>query len=488
MFFATGVLGPAHSLWASLYANFYPATAFRDASSGASLVSLTYALAVGASWRRTYVAAPLMVLLAAASAPFLFGATTAIAENVLLPRETAIHTMVAQLPQGRIASVPLAAPVIFENRPGGIDVDAIADSDHPSLAEYPTLPPLTTIASSKFDSLWVLDALSRMGVVAIVRRPGFSSGDLARQGIAQDAPEAPGLQVLAPDGLISFDRASQSEPLTFKTILPAGVAGLDSPSGPMPPKAPNGPVEVEDLQSAPLGDDPATGWALLTRWYALDSALSTTGRGVLTQSVEPLSLTLRAGEWWLLHSGGRLSITSGTRRQIMPASPTPRWDAVESNGRVVLRSLDGEAVAYRFARGRTAGVPRLRFAVASATYSVPVPWHVDVSAKSSARGPWLLVFRVRYSPYWHVAGAAVLWHGLADGFANGFILTTLPAQFSIDYEPQRPFMAACAGVWLFQLGLGALCLRSRRRGGQHSPSGDGDRSTAIPDARPPRDA
>jgi hypothetical protein len=463
MFFATGVLGPAHALWASLYAHFYPATAFRDASSGAAVISLAYALAVGASWRRTYVAAPLIVLLVAASIPFLFGATAGIARNVVLPREAGIRSIVARLPLGRIASTPFVSPIVFGNAPGGIDVDAIADGSHPSLAEYPTLPPITSIGTMRYDSPGVLNALSHMGVVGIAFRPGFSSGDLGKGRVNQEAPTASGLQVLASDGLISFARLAQTEPLTYRTLLPRGTVGVDAPVGSLPPKAASEAVEINDLRNAPVGDDPMTGWVLLTRWYALDHSLSTFGRGLVTESHKPLALDLSAGNWWLLHSGGRLSIRSVTLLRFLPAAATPRWDRLSSDGHLVLRSLDRDAAVYRFARGRAVGLPIGRYAGASASYSLTAPWRADVTAQSNAPGPWLLVFRFRYSPNWRIAGATVLWHGLAEGYANGFVLTSLPRAFFIYYQPQTLFVIACTGVWIFQFALGVLCLRSSLR-------------------------
>ncbi len=464
IFFATGVLGPAHALWWSLYAHFYPATAFRDASNGASLIALAYALILAASWRRAYIAAPLVVLVIAAFAPLLFGGATTIVRNVLLPRESAIRAEVAALPPGRIASTPLAAPVIYNGTPGGIDVAAIADANHPSLAEYPTLPPLTTIAAAdRFDRPWVADALSRMGVVALVERPDFWSGDSVRQGVQQHITQVAGVRTIRSDGLVSFARASTDEPLTYKNVLPAGVTGLDSPDGPLPPQGANEPALVQEFQSLTLGDDPATGWALLTRWYTLDRSESTIGQGAVTESSAPLSVPLADGEWWLLHSSGRLNVVSGAAHKLLPATATPRWDAVHSDGRIVLRSIDREAVVYRLARGREGNIPVRRFSPATWGYASRSPWRTDVQARSKAQGPWLLVFRTRYSPGWRVEGATAVWHGMADGYANAFVLTALPSQFTIYYEPQKAFATACALVWLVQLALAALCIKFRSK-------------------------
>jgi hypothetical protein len=464
IFLATGVLGPAHSLWWSLYAHIYPATAFRDASSGESLIALAYALILAASWRRTYVAAPLVVLVTAAFAPLLLGGAASIARNVLLPRDVAIRAEVATLPRGRIASTPLAAPVIYDATPGGVDVDAIADSNHPSLAEYPTLPPLTTIAAAgRFDRPWVGDALSRMGVVALVERPGFWSGDLVRQGEQQHVAHVAGVRMIRSDGMVAFARASTDEPLTYKNALPVDTTGLDSPDGPLPPQGANEAAFVLEFQRLTLGDDPTSGWALLTRWYALDRSEPTIGQGTVTESSVPLSVPLSRGKWWLLHSGGRLNVVSGAAHSVLLASPTPRWDAVRSDRQIVLRSIDREAVVYRLARGREGNIPVRRFSPATWSYALRSPWRTDVQARSKAKGPWLLVFRTRYSPGWHVEGTTAVWHGVADGYANAFLLTALPRQFSIYYEPQKAFIAACAFVWLIQLTLVALCIKFRSR-------------------------
>jgi len=466
---ATGVVGPAQSLWSFLYANFYPATVFRDASNGAVLLALAYAFAVAASWRRIYVALLLVAYLLIAALPFLIGHSGLIAKNVVLPRYAQIREEIKSFPNGRIASTPLVTPVVFDDTNGGIDVDAVSDAMHPSLAEYPTIAPLTNIAIvDQPTALWFVEALSRMGVVGLVQRPDFWSDDLSRQGVKQKTPQATSLTPIASSGEVFFPRASVTEPLSYKAPLQANAVGLTSPDGPLPERGSNEGVRIRDLfYKTALSDNPRLGWTLLSRWYGLDGSKSTFGQGLVTLSSTPLIVSLPQGGWWLLHSGGPLNLRSGAFDETLPGSSEPRWDPVSSDGQLVVRSLRGEAVAYRLAQGRDDGVPLRNFGSATViAYSSPAPWRVNVLAKTRSHGPWLLVFRTRYAPGWNVLGAPTQWHGVADGYANAFVLSALPATLNLYYEPQRAFMACCIAVWFFQLALVVLCLQTGRLGGK----------------------
>ena len=464
---ATGVLGPAQSLWSFLYANFYPATVFRDASNGAVLLALAYALAVAASWRRTYVALLLVAYLLVAALPFLTGHSGLIAKNVVLPRYSQIREAIKNFPNGRIASTPLVTPVVFDDTNGGIDVDAVSDAAHPSLAEYPTIAPLTNIASVEQPAApWFVDALSRMGVVALVQRPGFWSADLSRQGVKQKMLRAASLTPIPSSGEVFFPQASVTEPLSYETLLQRNVVGLTSQDGPLPERGSNESARVTDLfYRTALSDNPRLGWTLLSRWYGLDASKSTFGQGLVTLSQTPLAVSLPRGDWWLLHSGAALNLRSGAFDHTLPSSREPRWDPVSSDGQLIVRSLRGEAVAYRLAEGREAGVPLRTFGSATVlAYSSPTPWRVTVLTKARSTGPWLLVFRARYAPGWNVLGAPAHWHGVADGYANAFLLSALPRSLNLYYEPERAFMACCIGVWLFQAALVVLCVRTGRLG------------------------
>ena len=462
---ATGVLGPAQALWSFLFANFYPATVLRDASNGTVLLALAYAFAMAASWRRVYVTLPLVACLAIAAFPFLAGRSALIVNNVVLPRYSQIQNEIGSLPKGRIASMPLVAPVVFDGANGGIDVAAVSDAAHPSLAEYPTIAPLTSIAAvDDTTAAWFVGALSRMGVVGLVQRPDFWSDDLRRQGVRQSLPKTADLTAIASSGELFFPSASVREPLSYRTILQPNVAGLTSPDGPLPGRGSNEAVRVADLYYRTwLDDDPHSGWTLLSRWYGLDPSESTFGQGLVTLSSTQLLVSLPRGDWWLLHSGGPLTLRSGTFHAIVPSSAEPRWDPVSSDGRLALRAVGGEAIAYRLAQGNAANVPLRQFGSASVvTYSTPNPWRVNFLTKTHSSGPWLLVFRARYAPGWKVLGAREQWHGIADGYANAFVLSDLPKSLSLYYEPERAFLACCIAVWLFQLGLVALCLDQAR--------------------------
>ncbi len=464
-FFANGVFGPAHAIWSYLYTSFYPATAFRDASSGAALISLAYAIAVGASSRRLYVAVPLLATLAVASLPFLFGATGSIVHNVVMPGEPAIRRAIATIQPGRIASSPLVAPVVFKGTDGGVDVDAVADAQHPSLAEYPTLPPLTNVATGDSDQAWLADALSRMGVVAFVQRRDFWNNDLIRQGVRSPPPQVTTLRRIASKGIVVFATATAPEPLSYRTHLRSDVTGVDSPAGPLQGTDARARLRVVDLaDDSGVGDDPRIGWALLTRWYGLDRSDSTEGVGVITRSPAPLALPVPAGTWWLLHSGGPIVVSSGSVRNRLVESATPRWDVIQSGARTTIRSTGAGAVVYRAAVGRAANVPIGRFGTADVE-SVHrwVPWRVDIRIRSASRGPWLLVFRERYARGWTVPNAPVRWHGVADGYANAFLLDSLPHELSVCYQPQHAFGILCGLVWFVQLGLVLFCVSGRRR-------------------------
>lgn len=69
----------------------------------------------------------------------------------------------------------------------------------------------------------------------------------------------------------------------------------------------------------------------------------------------------------------------------------------------------------------------------------------------------LLIFRERFSTGWRISGAKVLWHGVADGRANAFLIQTAGRDLTIVYAP-KPFLLLAAVSWFLQAVLMALAL------------------------------
>jgi hypothetical protein len=59
-----------------------------------------------------------------------------------------------------------------------------------------------------------------------------------------------------------------------------------------------------------------------------------------------------------------------------------------------------------------------------------------------------LIFRDRYSPGWRVSGARTIWHGMADGYANAWLVEDVRANVSLEYGPQDVFAWLCGIVFL----------------------------------------
>ncbi len=188
-------------------------------------------------------------------------------------------------------------------------------------------------------------------------------------------------------------------------------------------------------------DNPNQDWVALDRWRNLAPDPANSLRdGVVTMSRTTLTMTLPRGEWWLL-AAARKPLTLSERsqdRQIVASQA--QWIPLTTSGSVLrIRANGGPAAVYRIASG-SSFLPHGPFATGIAVReSRPWPWITHVAFDRIPGRPALLIFRDRFSAGWHIDGARTLWHGIADGYANAFLIADAKPQISIVYGAQSLF-------------------------------------------------
>lgn len=448
--FVSGTLGPAASIWRYLFAHVAAATAFRELYDASCLTALAYSLAVASLGRIRYGQYAAVLLAAISAAPFAAGALSRVAPNVVAPSWSS-EAMLHRFQPGRVAAFPLATPLSLDGRtPGGVDVLAPRDATHPSLSEYPTLFPLTVQSLSHcYCEAWFVNAMERDGVSTVLNRGDLSSLDLARQGFG--APSAPVLRSLHPDPLVSAYRRAVQAPLLATIALPRDTVGIEDARGPFP-----GNQGVDQALALPqptmASDDPRLGWSTLERSYARSaSPYAMLPYGVTTSSNMPLHMSVPAGRWSILYAAtSPVVIRASTRSRRLPASVRPTWASIASAGSLSIANVAGVATVFRVARGGVR-LPYGSYAAPPAVWARRAhPWEVDISTTATAR-PILLVFRERYAAGWTIHGARTLWHGVADGYANAYVIKEETSQLTIRYDPQHTFWIAAFFSWCTEL-------------------------------------
>jgi hypothetical protein len=288
------------------------------------------------------------------------------------------------------------------------------------------------------------------GVTGMLLRPGVSSADLTRQHVAPYQPRAVQARSIPNSApLVSFASHAIEQPLTFDALYDGNTAALASPAGPLPQSrgAPAIVLPSPDRRQ----DDPRLNWVSIARWYAYSAdAHAASTYGVATVSRAPLTIHAGAGPWYVLYAAVKpLDVRIGSVRIVLPAALHPRWAPLPAGGSVTFTARGGKATVYRLARG-SGDVPAGRYAAPHVEqFSRSHPWRVNVQVTPLA-GTSLLIFRERYSPEWRVEGARVLWHGVADGYANAFVLANAGRDLHIVYRPQRGFFVLTYISWALQ--------------------------------------
>ena len=223
---------------------------------------------------------------------------------------------------------------------------------------------------------------------------------------------------------------------------------LSAPVDPLPGEG--GPTQAIVPASTLRTDDSNEDWVSLdrSRSFSPDPA-ATIGDGVVTVSERPLKIAVPDGQWWLLaQARGVVRLEQrGFDSDMRLVGPT--WvPLAPSPGTITVRSLGGAAVVYRIARG-SSDVPAAPFGSAKVLkVTRSLPWSVSVDVGSRSGDQFMLIFRDRYSDAWRISGARTLWHGIADGYANAFLLTELRQNIRIYYAPQDTFLALTVLCWL----------------------------------------
>jgi len=355
------------------------------------------------------------------------------------------------------------------NQPGGVDLFAPHNPRHPALTEYPMHFPLTGLAlSGSFDDPWWKSWVETTGAVAAVVRPNYRS-DQGGVSVGTAAGHSWSFMPLSGRPQIEFVENTRPLPLSFKSAA-AGDVMLSTPLDPLPGEG--GPPSVIVPIPTLTTDDPSDDWVSLdrSRIVAPDPA-STTRDGVVTVSERPLQITVPDGQWWLLaqsRSVMRLE-QRGFASEVRPVEPT--WVPLSpSPGTITVQSIGGAAAVYRIARGSSElPMPPFGSAVVRKVMRT-LPWSVSVDVGNRSGDQFMLIFRDRYSDAWQISGARTLWHGIADGYANAFLLTELTPNIRIEYAPQRTFLALTLLCWVIygMTILGAVLLHYAERRQQQS--------------------
>jgi hypothetical protein len=462
LFFTTGTLGPVAVFWRYAFTHWPAAGVFRDAYDANAMLALAYALALASSSRWRVVSILALAAAFAAALPLLIGSIDGAVANVTLPNRALEQRFLHEFPAGRVAATPFDAPMLLDKRePGGIDIGAPADSEHQSLAEYPTLFPLDEFSLSRcYCEPWFEQAMRRASVSGVIIRPNLESADLTRQHYVIRSPALTIRTIANPLPLVGFAARAISQPLSFEKLYGPRTVGLAAPIGPLP--ATRTAAEVTVPQADRVRDDPRTTWVSIARWYAYALNHPAIANGITTLSREPKTIVLGKGPWFVLYSSQRrVRVVARSISLVLPARPAPTWAALPG-GAVTLIPRGGVCTIFRIARGDTT-LPLGTYARTSIeSEKRPWPWRVDVHLAEAIHGPRLLIFRERFSTGWRISGATVLWHGVADGYANAFLVAAARRNISLVYSPQKIFLLLTAAAWLLQTALIVIALPAWR--------------------------
>jgi hypothetical protein len=452
--FVTGTQGPLAGLWRAAFDAVPASAAFRELYSAGALVALSIAWGVGVcvhAARRQY-SAFLFIAVIAATLPILAGGIGKAVSNVELP-SSAQNTaaVLATLPAGRIVPLPLLTPIRLHGvAVGGVDMFAPSDDHHTSMTEYLASYPVTALASAgePNDDWWRVFA-EAVGASGVVVRDDMVSAESGRlhstaAGIAGASPAR--VIALTPQPLVSFAAQLAPMPLSFDQLT--GGAHLQSALGPLPPDGAGVPAVVMPSASRAT-DDPTRDWVDAERWRARtpDPAAAIAG-GVFTESRKPLQLKMPAGGGWSLLSSSEqpLTIDSVGGTKVVEPSRSPQWTSLAGVSGYIAFRPSGNTVIYRIARG-VSDAPTGTYPAFAIGVSRAEPWHVDVIVQEPGQGRALLIFRDRYAPGWQVSGARTVWHGMADGYANAWLVDDVQSTIALEYGPQEVF-AWLAGIVL----------------------------------------
>lgn len=452
LFFTTGTLGPAAAFWKYAFTHWPAATVFRETYNANALLALAYGLGIAASTRFRFM--PLIALICAmvTALPLFLGGVARAVPNVTFPQQVQEQRMLTGFAEGRVVSTPFDSPMLLENRgPGGLDIGAVSDDRHPAMTEYPTLFPLTVYSLTQcYCEPWFTQAMRHAGVTGMLLRPHMSSADLTRQHVAPFQPTTVQARTVSKsEPLVSFATRAIEQPLSFDALYDANTAGLTSPAGPLPQSGGSPAIALPSPDRRQ--DDPRLNWVSIARWYAYSAdPHASAAYGVATVSRAPLTIQAGAGPWYVLYAAVKpLDVRIGRAHRVLAAAAHPRWALLPGGGIVTFTGRDGKATVFRLARG-SSRIPAGRYTgVHIERYSRTRPWRVDLDVTPAA-GTALLIFRERYSPEWRVEGAQVLWHGVADGYANAFVLANAGRDLHIIYSPQHGFFVLTYISWALQ--------------------------------------
>ena len=466
--YATGVLtiaglkGPAAPLWSWLFANVAATSLMRELFHAAPLVALPLSVIVGliASRRRLIVVA--LVLFIALDHWSLSGgaATWLPAARPVPPDVQGFIERLAQSPgDGRVAITPGHQPV-YDIASGSVGVDALEYyplGKHWTFFEYSPTAGINALAADlllRGNGEQTRSVLERMSVQAILAlpAPGAAVGhDLTLWPEERDGPvliplhERPLVYGAPPPVLAGGDLSrllathDTGDVLALMRQQPpftqAGVPYRIDPAGTEDTLLARGCARFVEVPPSRLSDAPAQAWVLARRYGYINPAFD--------YPVSDAILTLA-------NPPPPLNVPHGAR--ILAGSNRAQGEAYRWIDNLPGQLQPGEVMVVA---GYLAPMPSACHELVPAPVSPRARIRVDacertstVSARGTLRvigGAGTLVFTDAYDPGWQLVldGAVVPdnRHFIADGFANGWILTADESvrEFSIVYEPAGIF-------------------------------------------------
>lgn len=443
----TGTKGPFGLLWSWAFLHVRAFSVIRELYNAATLMA--FAISMGVALLTDRQSPVFRVVLAAAVlcafSVQLTGGLGRVVSNVTLPDFVAKdREQIATLPPGRVLPLPLVTPMRYRHAGvGGIDTFAIAvaDRDHSSATAYPTSFPLLQLAAARTIETPRWKALARnANLVAVVRRPGLATVDpqlLKEHTVGAIAQPPYGVAPLSPGGLVTVAiRVALAGP-AFPDSSSPDLVTLSSEQGPLPNSAGN--PQVVTPSANRLVDDPRSAWVDAQRWIGLapDWSAATSG-GVLTQSNAPLTLQLAglSAPSVMISTSGEASLDCGNSKYTVTKTSV-RWVALGRCSMLMVRSRKGVTAVYRAASG-AAAIPSGTLSSALVDdIRRPFPWEVNARIRASAQHPVVVVFAEQFSSGWELHGARVLWHGMANGFANAWEIDPPEGTVTFVYAPQN---------------------------------------------------
>lgn len=466
----TGIRGPISPLFLWGLANVPAFTLLREFYHAAPLMALAYAIGLAFLARSRGLFFVILVAVGAAFLPFAVAGHNLDLPFVEVPKGyNKLRADLAATPPARVLPMPYRMPISFAQGSFGYDELSFVDDQHPSASEYAPTPELDALASLAVDKNGQLarELLARYGVGSVFLRYALKS-----------AP-----QLVLPKEARLRGRAAKvfgvrwlkGIPLDRKTCTAAGCAYLLTVKGATYSHLRSLPaswalqresdtyVDGGCLGSpavVPANASPYEGWISPDEWTWANRRWSgLTDLFAVTQVGGALRFRAPAVVRYVSERALRMCPRLG-RCVSLPASGLPVTAEISSGSRLTAGGWAALACVPE-------AVPHPSGAsILNVSGRMVEPTLYQAHARRPGQRPILVVLRQRFSKHWKISvpGAE---HVRVDGFANGWLLSTLSrtTKVTVFFDRQSSFaIAEAISVALYCAGLILLLLTKMRLG------------------------